>query len=196
MSDDHQRCRKCSVNNHFTLCQWYTWLIAVDDDDIIVWKFGLMVFIEGKMYKKYTDTLEKSITVTLQRWGTKWQWLWEVPWPRHDELVCLRFKQQAGRPTPFFHWNVRWRNKSRHCLALPLMDSVGCLSVLLPAGDIRWHTVTVTMCHQRSSCQDTLSLLKYILIAGKKMSAVIFNLQAGSVLNCNSADGDSDRTRF
>lgn len=41
-----------------------------------------------------TDLSEKSLAVTLQHSSTKWQWLWEVPWPRHDQLVCLWFKRQ------------------------------------------------------------------------------------------------------
>lgn len=168
-------------SKHFTLCQRYTWLIAINNDDITEWKFGLMVFIEGKMYKKYTELLEKSIVVTLQHWGTKWQRFWEVPWPRHNELVYLRFKQQACRPTPFFHWNVRWRNKSCHCLSLPLMGSVGCRSVC-PLASWRY-PLTHSYCHNVSSAillsvyrkMLLLSLLKYVLITEKKMSAVIFS---------------------
>lgn len=135
------------------------------------------VFLKEKCTKKYTDMPKKSFIVTLQHRGTEWQWLWEVPWPRHDELVCLRFKQQAGRPTPFFHWNVRWRNKSCHCLSLPLMGSVGCLSILLPAGAIRWHTVTVTMCHRPSSSQDTGKCCVWVCCLNyrENASAVIIN---------------------
>ena len=64
--------------------------------------------------------MEQSLSITLQHSSTKWQWLWEVPWRRQDEQVCLLRTTGSAGPAPFFHWNVWWRNKSCHCFSLPL----------------------------------------------------------------------------
>lgn len=62
--------------------------------------------------------------------------------------VCFRFKQQAGRLSPLFHWNVRWENKSSHCLC-PSSDGITWQSVDF------LHTLTVIMCHPAARMRGT-----------------------------------------
>lgn len=78
--------------------------------------------------------------------------------------VCFRFKQQAGRLSALFYWNVRWENKSSHCLR-PSSDGIIWQSVDF------LHTLTVIMCHRCSCCQDAGNGTVFLKVWRRKSQA-------------------------